>query len=133
MNYISRLLVASVEFPLLLPLETEARVSRALADLTPKRVFAFTRIVLEWELCPGMALGFPLGPGKGSAWNSKEGILALCHAGGTDARPCLLAHVWGQLHTFKNGGGGKEDYIFSKLNSVKYLNSSVHLAYENKV
>ena len=95
MNYILRLLVASVEFPLLLPLETKARVSRALVYLTPKRVLAFTRIVLEWELCPGMALGFPSSSERGSAWNSKEGILALCYTGGTDARTCWLAHIWG--------------------------------------
>lgn len=30
--------------------------------------------------------------------------------------------------------GYKEDYkIFSKMNSVKYLNSSVHLVYQNEV
>lgn len=95
MNYISRLLVASVEFLLLLPLETKARASRSLAYLTPKGVFAFTRIVLEWELCPGMAIEFPSGSGKASAWNSKERILAVCYTGGTDARTCWLAHIWG--------------------------------------
>lgn len=88
MNYISRLLVASVEFPLLLPLESKARVSRALVYLTPKWVFAVPGIDLEWELCPGLALGFPSGDEKGSAWNSQERVLALCYTGGTDARTC---------------------------------------------
>lgn len=69
MNYILRLLLASVEFPLLLLLETKPRVFTALVYLSLKRVFAFTK--LEWELCHWMVLGFPPGSEKGSGWSSK--------------------------------------------------------------
>jgi len=85
-----------------------------------------------------MALGFPLSSGKRSAWNSEEEILALCYTGRIDAGPARwsIFGVSSTLLKMEVGGraGYKEDYQnFSKLNTVKYLNSSLHLVYQNEV